>query len=79
MFTRYDYLVNTKEYELRNSGIQRTENEIQSLVKSNADRSFNENCITPMKKANGSIPCVHVSGEDGSHLLHESFSNAQIQ
>ena len=52
------------EYELRKSGIQRTEDEIQSLVKSNTDQSFDEHCITPMKKANSTIPCVHVSSED---------------
>ena len=63
------------EFELRKSGIQRTEDEIQSLVKSNTDQSFDEHCITPMKKANSTIPCVHVSSEDRSHLLCLSFSD----
>lgn len=61
VFTRYDYLVNTKERELRNSGIQRTEGEIRSLVKTSADRFFDEHCLTPVKKVNASVPCVRVS------------------
>jgi hypothetical protein len=68
--------VNAKEYELRKSGEQRTEDEIQSLAKSNADKSFDKDCIIPMKKANGSIHCMHVSSEDRSHHPHQSFSDA---
>ena len=56
--------MNAKEYELRNSGIQGTEDEIESLAKSNADQSFDKHCITPMNNVISSVPCVHISGED---------------
>ena len=64
VFTQYDRLVIKKEYELREDEIPKTEDEIQSLAKLKAHESFVEDCISPMTKVDGRIPCLCVSGED---------------
>jgi hypothetical protein len=71
--------VNAKELDLRKSGTPRSEDEIQSLAKSNTDQSFDKDCIAPMKKVDSCIPCVRVSGEDLSRPLHWPLSDGQIQ
>jgi hypothetical protein len=65
VFTQYDRLVMQKEYELRESEIPKTEDEILPLAKSMAQESFVENCVSRMTKVAGRIPCLGVSG--GTH------------
>jgi hypothetical protein len=50
-----------KEYELRESEIPMTEDEIQRLANLKAHESFVEDCVT---KVDGRIPCLCVSGGD---------------
>lgn len=64
VFTQYDRLVMKKEYELRESDIPKTEDEIQGLAKSKAHESFVKDCVSPMTKVDGRVPCVCVSGGD---------------
>jgi len=49
-----------KEYELREDEILKTEDEIQRLAKLKA----HEDCVSPMTKVDGRIPCLCVSGGD---------------
>ena len=72
VFTQYDALVMKEEYQLRESGIPRSEDEIKSLAKSKAYQFFDEACIIPMKKVNSRIPCLCVSG--GESYLPDSTS-----
>lgn len=60
VFTQYDRLVMKKEYELRESEVP--EGEIQRLAKSKAYRSFVEDCLLPMRKVDGRMTCLCVSG-----------------
>ncbi len=67
-----------RERQLHNSG-RKTEDDIESLAKSNAYQSFKEDCITPITKVNDKIPYVCVSGDASSQLLRRSFPDAQIR
>ena len=69
-----------KDYELRESEISITEDEIQRLAKSNAHESFLEDCVSTMTKVDSRIPCVCVSGGDSYISVSISmFPQADLQ
>jgi hypothetical protein len=72
VFTRYDELVKKLEHQWLDNEEIRTKGERDSLAKSTAYEFFQRNCIMPMNMLSGDsgIPCVYVSGEGSSQLLH---------
>ena len=70
VFTRYDELVKKLEHQWRDNEEIRT---VGSLAKSIAYEFLERDCIMPMKMLSGDsgIPCVYVSGEGSSQLLHQ--------
>ena len=73
VFTQYDRLVMKKEYELREDEIPKTEDEIQRIAKLKAHESFVEDCVSPMTKVDGRIPCLCVSGGDSDLTVSTSI------
>ena len=72
VFTRYDELAKKIESQWRDNEEIRTKGEIDSLAKSIAYDFSERDRIIPMKMLSddSGIPCVYVSGEDSSQLLH---------
>jgi hypothetical protein len=69
-----------KEYELREWESPMTEYEIQRIAKLKAQESFVEDCVTPMMKVDGRVPCQYVSGGDSYLPVSTSiFPDAQIR
>lgn len=72
VFTRYDELVKKLEHQWLDNEEIGTKGEVHSIAKSTAYEFFERDCIMPMKMLSGDsdIPCVYVSGEGSSQLLH---------